>query len=223
MMYRSPVSAQRGSWSNLRRVSVSARLSEGVARSAHSGRSLMKPNLVRSRTKRPFSSSRISSASSVSSALFVPDQHPELAGRGKETNTKLELSSSSTRPPMSARTSSIVFRGPGLERRYRTTFLRSGAYARAMWSTDFGRLCCADVLPHASAMMSLPNERRSSCCFPLLSVEVPTPARTGADLVSARDGPVEREDVEHGAPADPHAVLTRHDDAVRLKASNSEA
>lgn len=115
-----------------RHVSNGARRKLFMRKRTHSGRSLMKPNLVSNRTNRPFSNSRISSASSVSSALSTTMQNalasppPTHTLRARKTHTKLELSSSSTLAPINANTSSIVFLGPGLLKRYKTTFLRSG-------------------------------------------------------------------------------------------------
>lgn len=48
------------------------RLESKRRKETHSGRSLMKPNLTSKRARRPFSSSRMSSCSRVSSALCTP-------------------------------------------------------------------------------------------------------------------------------------------------------
>lgn len=123
----------------------------------------MNPNLVNNLTSLPFSSSRISSRSIVSSALCIrslesvcefDEEGSEEGGRGRRreegqrkgkggTYTKLEFNSSTTLPPISANTSSIVFLGPGLLSKYNTTFFKSGEYIRLMWSTDLGRLWTA--------------------------------------------------------------------------------
>lgn len=111
----------------------------------HSGLSLMNPNLVNNLTSLPFSNSRINSASRVSSALlkgeFEKVRSAQLSSallitphesinnndnNNNKTHTKLAFNSSKTLAPINAKTSSIVFLGPGLLKRYNTTFLRSG-------------------------------------------------------------------------------------------------
>lgn len=51
----------------------------------------MKPNLVNSLTSRPFSSSRISSASSVSSALRHYQLHPSSLEKARSRERRVEL------------------------------------------------------------------------------------------------------------------------------------
>lgn len=92
-----------------------------------------------------------------------------------------------------------------------------------MWSTDLGRLCTLLVEPHARAMMSLPNESRSSCCSPTHQLTFSSSRRGRTNLVPRASTAVPAKHIQHPAPAYPHPIRPRHQDPVDLEVPDRQS